>query len=318
MESACCVCTHKWTSGLTGTKCCYGGYRTLLPPGSRGRQKRLGHGGNTYEYEDVEARPTPQLRTNRLARECLTVVDTIGLDACMGHKHAPLVASWPGFDWARYIPPELMHDSKILVEMLLKTMVGKVSNGGFYDSWSMDAAHRRENEMRGIFRSTWPDNNGPLPWRLTRDQRLFLDRRMSTLCWPERMEKLYYNGASFWTKPCRMWKARRKFTLLYFILPCQLRDHVPAVRHALNVFVWAMRRLLVRCFLCFLCFLSHTHTSPPLSSLTTRVKYIHMKMRSSFTSSQVLVASKKPMFLFAAERLQKCLSYLMDASRRAA
>ena len=47
-----------------------------------------------------------------------------------------------------------------------------------------------------------------------------------------------------------MWKARRKIRLLYYILPTQLRDQVPAVRFALNTFVWAMRRLLgqVHCF----------------------------------------------------------------------
>ena len=70
-----------------------------------------------------------------------------------------------------------------------------------------------------------------------------LDARMGTLIWPARVEKLFYGGASFWTKPSRMWKARRKFTLLYFILPTQLRDQVPEVRKALNTFAWAMRRL---------------------------------------------------------------------------
>ena len=71
-----------------------------------------------------------------------------------------------------------------------------------------------------------------------------------TLIWPQYIEKLYYKGASFWTKPDRMWKARRKIRLLYYILPTQLRDQVPAVRFALNTFVWAMRRLLgqVHCF----------------------------------------------------------------------
>ena len=65
-----------------------------------------------------------------------------------------------------------------------------------------------------------------------------------TLIWPQYIEKLYYNGASFWSKPDRMWKARRKIRLLYYILPTQLRDQLPAVRFALNTFVWAMRRLL--------------------------------------------------------------------------
>lgn len=62
--------------------------------------------------------------------------------------------------------------------------------------------------------------------------------------WPQYIEKLYYSGASFWSKPDRIWKARRKLRLLYFILPTQLRDQVPAVRYALNTFIWGMRRLL--------------------------------------------------------------------------
>ena len=245
-DSVCCVCRHQWTAGLTGTQCCFGGYRVFFPPGSRGRQSRVRDGGHTYEYDGVERRPTPALRTGAFARECLAVVETIGIKSCGGHKMPPLIAKWPGFDWYRMNPPELMHDTKIMVEMLLKVMVGKVVNAGFYNSWSYDEAHRRENEQRGIFPSTWRCNNsGPFPWRLTRDERLLLDRRMGTLIWPERTEKLYYRGASFWTKPNRLWKVRRKITLLYYILPTQLRDHLPALRHALNVFVWAMRRLLV-------------------------------------------------------------------------
>ena len=51
---------------------------------------------------------------------------------CGGHKSPPLIARWPGFDWYRMSPPELMHDSKIFLEMLLKVWVGKVSGTGFY------------------------------------------------------------------------------------------------------------------------------------------------------------------------------------------
>lgn len=40
-----------------------------------------------------------------------------------------------------------------------------------------------------------------------------------------------------------MWKARRKFRLLYYMLVTQLRDLVPEVRNALSIFVFAMRRL---------------------------------------------------------------------------
>ena len=41
-----------------------------------------------------------------------------------------------------------------------------------------------------------------------------------------------------------MWKARRKYRLLYFMLVTQLRDQVPAVRDSLNKFTWGMRQLI--------------------------------------------------------------------------
>ena len=79
---------------------------------------------------------------------------------------------------------------------------------------------------------------------------LTLIHTQGTLIWPQYIEKLYYKGASFWSKPDRIWKARRKIRLLYFILSTQIRDQVPAVRFALNIFVWAMRKLhgQVHCF----------------------------------------------------------------------
>ena len=46
-----------------------------------------------------------------------------------------------------------------------------------------------------------------------------------------------------WSKPNRMWKSRRKFRLLYFMLLTQLRDKVAAVHRSLLYFVWALRQL---------------------------------------------------------------------------
>ncbi len=243
-ESACCICRHNWTAAVTGTQCCFAGYRSLLPMQSRGRLARVHAAGETYEYSEDETRPKPKLRTMDYVQESCAVVEALDVP-CHGHKSAPLVAKWPGFNWFRYNPPELMHDSKIFVEMLLKTLVGKVANGGFYASWHYDDKHRTENQILGIFKPTWKTGeNRPLPWRLTRDQRELLDARVSTLIWPQKVEKLYYNGASFWKKPNRMWKTKRKVNLLYYILPTQLRDQIPAVRKALNIFVWSMRRML--------------------------------------------------------------------------
>ena len=79
--------------------------------GSRGRQTRIQSGGHIYEFAAVEQRPPAELRTNKSALEAVTVVETIGVAACHGHKHAPLVARLPGFDWFRMSPPELMRSS---------------------------------------------------------------------------------------------------------------------------------------------------------------------------------------------------------------
>ena len=117
-----------------------------------------------------------------------------------------------------------MHDSKVLCEMVVKCLVGKGESDTSYSSWNKDGKHRAQAQMLGIFESIWPGNDGPLPWRLTRKQILFLDERMSRVVWPHYVERLYYKGFSFWRKPSRMWKARRKYRLLYFMLVTQLRD----------------------------------------------------------------------------------------------
>ena len=46
-----------------------------------------------------------------------------------------------------------------------------------------------------------------------------------------------------WEKPSRMWKCRRKYRLFFHVLVVQLRDQVPALREALKLFVWTVRRL---------------------------------------------------------------------------
>ena len=208
-----------------GSQCCFGGYRTFLPAGSRGRQARIRQDGLEYEFADVETRGPPPFRNTMSARRCLAVVEALDMPFG-GHKSPPLIARWPGFDWYRMSPPELMHDSKIFVEILLKVLLGKVSGSALYGAWSHDNKHRREAEVMGTFESIWPCNMGPLPWRITTEQRKMLNIRMGKLVWPQHVEKLHYNGDSFWEKPDRIWKARRKIRLLYFILPTQLRDQV--------------------------------------------------------------------------------------------
>lgn len=137
----------------------------------------------------------------------------------------------------------MLTDSKNTAENFVKLLVGKVSNCG-YSAWDKDANHRQHCETLGIFPELWPNNGEPLHWRLTKEQRLLLDNRMSRVLWPHYLEPLYYRGCSFWKKPGHMWKARRKYRLLFFILPTQLRDCIPRFTNALLLFAFAMRRLM--------------------------------------------------------------------------
>ena len=163
----------------------------------------------------------------------------------MGHKHKPLLSLWPGFDWRRLNVPDVMHDIKLVVEMLLKVMVGKgIDRGdGGYKSWSKDSMHREDAKRRGIFSEIWPENNGDLPWRLTPEELRMLDDRMSRVSWPHYVDPLYYGGCSFWKRPSRLWKTQRKVVLFYFILATQIRDKLPRLRTALFLLIWALRRM---------------------------------------------------------------------------
>ena len=111
-------------------------------------------------------------------------------------------------------PQLLVTDSKLMLDMLIRVMVGKGTNvdddDGGYKSWSKDGTHRREAQVLGVFRDIWPDRNGPLPWRLTPEQVKMLDERMSNVICPHYIDRLHYEGCSFWIKPGRMWKTRRK------------------------------------------------------------------------------------------------------------
>ena len=176
-KGACTICKHVWSPPITGSQCTFGGYRSLVPAGSRGRQAIIHAGGHTYEYSGVESRPKAAFRDIASVRRCLAVVEAVGMPTG-GHKEVPNIAGLPGFDWYRFNPGEWMHDSVLFLKMSLKTMVGKLSGNAFYSGWCYDAKHRREAEIMGIMRAIWPRNNGPLPWRLTPDQRKMLDARM--------------------------------------------------------------------------------------------------------------------------------------------
>lgn len=98
--------------------------------------------------------------------------------------------------------------------MILKVVIGKglsKHNGvdGGYKDWSKDVKHRRECEQIGVFGTAVASI---FPWRVTKDQLKELDARMSRIVWPHYMDRLYYDNASFWVKPGRIWKTRRKVT----------------------------------------------------------------------------------------------------------
>lgn len=119
-------------------------------------------------------------------------------------------------------PPIMMlcADCKIFTEMLIRLMVGKGLGvydsdlEGGYKSWSKDVTHRREAQVHGIHRDIWLDRGGSLPWRLTKDELREADRRMKRTVWPHYVDRLFYDGCSFWVKPGRLWKTRRKVCIL--------------------------------------------------------------------------------------------------------
>lgn len=107
--------------------------------------------------------------------------------------------------------PHPSTDSKLAAEMILQLSVGKGGQGS-YKNWSKDVKHRKESETYGVFSDIWPpgDDAGPLPWRIHKAQLTELDKRMGRCSWPHYVDRLHYDGASFWIKPGRLWKAHRK------------------------------------------------------------------------------------------------------------
>ena len=92
----------------------------------------------------------------------------------------------------------------------MKILVGH-GKEGMYHSFYKDAKHRWECQQLGVFRDVWPDRNGPLPWRLTREQVDLLEERMGRILWPHYVERLHYKKASVWKKSGRMWKCHLRW-----------------------------------------------------------------------------------------------------------
>lgn len=143
---SCCVCTHSWSEGLV-KKCIYDGYRRFLSETSRARQREFRFRGITYEFRKVEHLVAPRLRNNQFVREAVAVANETG-EPFLGHKCMSMLTAWPGFQWRRMNIPDLMHDSKLFVEMLLKVIVDYAKDG-WYKQWKRDRKHRAECKAHG-------------------------------------------------------------------------------------------------------------------------------------------------------------------------
>ena len=145
MESAlsftgCCVCTHCWSSGRV-----YDGYRRFLGDGSRGRRRQVQYAGFCYEYTSECTRSKPRYRDNNFVRAA-TAFAKQRRAPYLGHKFTPMLSTWTGFDWHRHNIPDMMHDVKLVCEMVLQIIIGRgidEGNAG-WESWSKDSTHRPE------------------------------------------------------------------------------------------------------------------------------------------------------------------------------
>ena len=83
----------------------------------------------------------------------------------------------------------------------------------------------------------------PLPWRLSKDERYELNRRVVNMWCPHYRDKLYKDSFSFWKKPKYAWKSVHKLRVFLVFLPTILRDFVPAVHRVILKITFALRRL---------------------------------------------------------------------------
>ena len=90
------------------TKLIFDGYRTHLPTASRGRRRRVGYRGRLYEYYRQCTRSSPKIRDNDFVGDAIAFA-MHRKAPFMGHKRLPLMSRWPGFDWYRMNPPDVMH-----------------------------------------------------------------------------------------------------------------------------------------------------------------------------------------------------------------
>lgn len=231
-------CLHTWQSGTRGLV--YGGYRRFLPLDSRWRRAQFEYRGNRYYFRDEERRPPPTLRTDDSAA-VMTSLAKKSRPFC-GHKVVPCFLNrWIGHSWSGHAC-DIMHDTKLACEMLLKCMVG-YRKTGMYSGWNLDEHHRLDCQIYGMFPEFASGAQKLPPWRLDRAALSVLDDRIKSMWWPHYMDILCKNKHSFFTHSDRMYKACHKNYILMVILPVVLRGFVPALLNALLMVVHALRRL---------------------------------------------------------------------------
>lgn len=234
----CAHCLHTWQSGTR--RLVYGGYRRFLPLDSRWRSKQFEYRGNVYYFRDEEHRPPPALRTDDSA-VVMTSLATTSEPFC-GHKAVPCFLNrWIGHSYSGHVC-DIMHDKKLMCEMLLKNMVGKLKTG-MYSGWNYDEKHRLDCQIYGMFPEFASGAQKLPPWRLDRAALSVVDERIKSMWWPHYMDKLCKKKHSFFTHSDRMYKCSHKNYIVMVILPVVLRGFVSALHNAILMVVHALRRL---------------------------------------------------------------------------
>ena len=233
-------CPHCLHTALPGIRSlCHGGYRRYLAVRSRWRQQSFRFNGHTYEFQNAEARPPPAPRTDRNVSEMVALARATR--PFRGHKGPPLLVRWIAADWGGSIC-DVMHDYKLVCEMVLKCLVGYLPKGGVYAGWKKDETHRQDCELYGMFAEV-ADRARELPWRLSKQELDTVDRRTCRIWWPPQVDRLVKEGRSFWTRSNRMYKSIHKRYILLVLLPTVLHGFVPAVHSALLTLIYGLRRL---------------------------------------------------------------------------
>ena len=122
----CLHCLHENDTPIPGfgTQLVFDGYRRWLPRGHPLRARSVDNG--EFQYRNVEVRGPPRQRTHNL---CLQFMQMTAIyNSFMGHKGLPMMHEWCGYNFGIEVS-DIMHDEKLLMELLYDTMIGGGSQG---------------------------------------------------------------------------------------------------------------------------------------------------------------------------------------------